>query len=127
MTAAVPELARRRILVTGAGSGIGLATAQVLQGQGAQVAAVVQDEGQAAGARDQLPGAAVLVQDLLDDAGAAGLPEKAAKALGGALSGLACCAGVFYKKGSDDTALDEWRHRGWPGYARVLPSREASA
>ncbi|MGM9489448.1 questin oxidase family protein [Ideonella sp. YS5] len=25
------------------------------------------------------------------------------------------------------TALDEWRHRGWPGYARVLPSREASA
>jgi len=25
------------------------------------------------------------------------------------------------------TALDEWHHRGWPGYARVLPSREASA
>jgi NAD(P)-dependent dehydrogenase (short-subunit alcohol dehydrogenase family) len=115
MSAAIPpkppaELAGRRILVTGAGSGIGLATAQVLQAQGARVAAVVQDEGQAAGARDALPGAAVLVQDLLDDAGAAALPEGAARALGGPLHGLACCAGVFYKKGSDDTALDEWRH-----------------
>jgi len=104
------ELAGRRVLVTGAGSGIGLATAQVLQGQGARVAAVVQDDRQAAFAREQLPGAVVLIQDLLDDAGAAALPERAARELGGALHGLACCAGVFYKKGSDDTQLDEWRH-----------------
>lgn len=108
--APAPELAGRRILVTGAGSGIGLATAQVLQGQGARVAAVVQDKQQAASVREQLPGAAVLVQDLLDDVGAAALPEKAARALDGPLHGLAACAGVFYKKGSDDTSLDEWRH-----------------
>lgn len=108
--APVPELAGRRVLVTGAGSGIGLVTAQVLQGQGARVAAVVQDEKQADGARGQLPGAVVLVQDLLDDTGAAALPERAARALGGPLHGLACCAGVFYKKGSDDTSLAEWRH-----------------
>lgn len=25
------------------------------------------------------------------------------------------------------TALAEWRHRGWPGYARVLPSRQAGS
>jgi Questin oxidase-like len=25
------------------------------------------------------------------------------------------------------TALDEWRHRGWPGYARVLPATAAQA
>lgn len=105
-----PELAGRRVLVTGAGSGIGLATAQVLQGQGARVAAVVQDEAQAASLREKLPGAAVLVQDLLDDAGAAALPARAARLLDGPLAGLACCAGVFYKKGSDDTTLDEWRH-----------------
>src|SRR6478736_540567 len=97
------ELAGRRILVTGAGSGIGLATAQVLQGQGARVAAVVQDQRQAALAWEQLPGALVLVQDLLDDAGAAALPERAAREWGEPLHGLACCAGVFYKKGSDDT------------------------
>lgn len=108
--APAPELAGRRVLVTGAGSGIGLATAQVLQGQGARVAAVVQDERQAAAVREQLPGAAFLVQDLLDDAGTAGLPERAAQALGGPLAGLACCAGVFYKRGSDDTSLEEWHH-----------------
>jgi NAD(P)-dependent dehydrogenase (short-subunit alcohol dehydrogenase family) len=105
-----PELAGRRILITGAGSGIGLATAQVLQGQGASVAAVVQDARQAASTRDQLPGAAILVQDLLDDSGAASLPERAARELQGPLQGVACCAGVFYKKGSDQTTLDEWRH-----------------
>ena len=49
------------------------------------------------------------LHDLLDDAGTAGLPAQAAQALGG-LDALACCAGVFYKKGSDDTSLDEWRH-----------------
>ena len=109
-TTASPELAGRRILVTGAGSGIGLATAQVLQGQGARVAVVVQDEQQAASVRAQLPGAAILVQDLLDDAGAAALPARAAQALEGPLHGLVCGAGVFYKKGSDDTRLEEWRH-----------------
>lgn len=105
-----PELAGRRILVTGAGSGIGLATAQVLQGQGAQVAAVVQTAEQAQGVRDRLGAAAVLVQDLLDDAGAASLPARAAQELQGPLHGLACCAGIFYKKGSDATTLEEWRH-----------------
>ena len=104
------ELAGRRILVTGAGSGIGLATAQVLQGQGAQVVAVVQDGTQAASTREHLPGAVVLVQDLLDDTATAALPGLAARQAGGPLHGLACCAGVFYKKGSDDTQLDEWRH-----------------
>jgi NAD(P)-dependent dehydrogenase (short-subunit alcohol dehydrogenase family) len=57
-----------------------------------------------------LAGAAVLVQDLLDDAGAAALPDRAAHALQGPLQGLACCAGVFYKKGSDQMSLEEWRH-----------------
>jgi NAD(P)-dependent dehydrogenase (short-subunit alcohol dehydrogenase family) len=40
------ELQGRRVLITGAGSGIGLATVQVLQQQGAKVAAVVQTEAQ---------------------------------------------------------------------------------
>ncbi len=105
---APPELAGRRALVTGAGSGIGLATAERLQQLGAQVAAVVQTEEQAQQLQHCLPDALVLVQDLLDHAACAALPELAAQSLGG-LDALACCAGMFVKKGSDDTSLDEWR------------------
>lgn len=105
-----PELAGRHVLVTGAGSGIGLATAQVLQSHGAKVCAVVQDERQAHHLQDTTRGLQVIVQDLLDAEGTAALPARAAQLLQGPLQGLACCAGVFYKKGSDDTRLDEWRH-----------------
>ncbi len=103
-----PELAGRHLLVTGAGSGIGLATAALLQRYGARVAAAVQDAEQAERVRETLPGAQVLQQDLLDEAGCIALPARAAQALGG-LDGLACCAGIFYKKGSDDTRVQEWR------------------
>ena len=102
------ELAGRRALVTGAGSGIGLATAKLLLQRGAQIAAVVQTGEQASLAQQQLPGALVLVQDLRDSAACAALPAQAAQGLGG-LDALACCAGIFVKKGSDDTTLDEWR------------------
>ena len=111
MTALPPdtqELAGRHALVTGAGSGIGLATACALSRHGARVAAVVQNDGQVQTVRAALPDAVVLVQDLLDDAACAALPARAAQALGG-LDALACCAGIFFKKGSDDTTLDEWR------------------
>ncbi|MFC7408083.1 SDR family NAD(P)-dependent oxidoreductase [Hydrogenophaga atypica] len=103
------ELQGRRVLVTGAGSGIGLACAAAARTRGAEVAAVVQHVAQRAVVQAAAPGAVVLVQDLLDEAGTAALPERAAQVLGG-LDGLACCAGIFYKKGSDDTSLDEWRH-----------------
>ena len=111
MTAMSPdtqELAGRHALVTGAGSGIGLATACALSRHGARVAAVVQNDGQVQTVRAALPDAVVLVQDLLDDVACAALPARAAQALGG-LDALACCAGIFFKKGSDDTTLDEWR------------------
>ena len=105
---ALPELHQRHVLVTGAGSGIGLATAHVLQRQGARVAAVVQNAQQAQTVQHALPAAAVLVQDLLDLDACRDLPTRAAQALGG-LDGLVCCAGIFFKKGSDATTLDEWR------------------
>jgi NAD(P)-dependent dehydrogenase (short-subunit alcohol dehydrogenase family) len=103
-----PEMRGRRALVTGAGSGIGLAVAGVLHAQGARIAAGVQHESQIAAVHAAIPGATVLLQDLLDDAGTAALPARAAAALGG-LDGLASCAGIFFKQGSDDTTLDEWR------------------
>ena len=102
------ELAGRRVLVTGAGSGIGFATACALSNHGAKVAAVVQSPDQVSIVQQALPHAVVFVQDLLDDQACAGLPEKAAQALGG-LDALACCAGIFFKKLSDEITLDEWR------------------
>lgn len=102
------ELKGRHALVTGAGSGIGLAVARVLAARGARVAGVVQHASQADELRSQVPEATVFVQDLLDDAATAALPGRAAQALSG-LDALACCAGIFFKKGSDDTTLDEWR------------------
>lgn len=106
--ARAPELQGRRALVTGAGSGIGRATAWVLLQHGAQVAAVVQDDTQALHTRAELPQATVLVQDLLDEAACMALPTRAAALLGG-LDALACCAGIFFKKSSDDTSLQDWR------------------
>lgn len=109
MATGIPlEMAGRHVLVTGAGSGIGLASAQVLLARGARVAGVVQNPAQADHLRAVLPQVAVLEQDLRDDAACAALPGRAAQAMGG-LDGLACCAGIFYKKGSDDTTLQEWR------------------
>jgi NAD(P)-dependent dehydrogenase (short-subunit alcohol dehydrogenase family) len=102
------ELAGRHVLVTGAGSGIGFATALALSHHGAKVAAVVQSQDQVAKLQNDLPHAIVFVQDLLDDDACAALPAKAAQALGG-LDALACCAGIFFKKLSDEITLEEWR------------------
>lgn len=104
----VGELHGRHLLVTGAGSGIGLATARVLRHHGARVTAVVQHAGQSAAVTQSVADAVVLVQDLLDDAGCAALPTRAAEA-GGALDGIACCAGMLVRGGSDDTTLATWR------------------
>lgn len=98
----------RRVLVTGAGSGIGLATARCLHRHGARIAAVVHHASQAAAVQTHLSDAVILVQDLLDDVACGALPTRAAQAMGG-LDGLACCAGIFFKKGSDDTTMQEWR------------------
>lgn len=102
------EMCNRRVLVTGAGSGIGLATANTLYRHGARIAAVVQTEAQALAVSETIPDAAVFLHDLLHHEESALLPERAASVLGG-LDGVACCAGIFFRGKSDGITLQHWQ------------------
>ena len=95
------QLSSRRALVTGGGSGIGLATAQMLAAQGAQVACLDLDVSAVPAPLVAVPGD--VSSDDVDAAVAA-----AADALGG-LDILVNNAGILTRGTVADTPLDEWR------------------
>jgi NAD(P)-dependent dehydrogenase (short-subunit alcohol dehydrogenase family) len=100
------RFAGRRIYVTGAASGIGLATARLLANQGAVLSLVdIQAEKLAAVARET--GGKVLIVDLRDGDAIDRSIAEAAEAMGG-IDGVVNCAGV--PSGSDIAELDpaEW-------------------
>ena len=102
---AFDELEGRRIIVTGADSGIGLAFTQAAAARGASVAVIVRE------ASDVLEGIVArerrLVADLADRGAARDATAAAVDALGG-VDALAACAGVFLHKGVLDTDGDDW-------------------
>lgn len=89
------RLAGRRVLVTGASSGIGAATARALAGAGARVALLARRAELLAELADTVPGAVAVPADLTDDDAAAAAVEQAAGRLGG-LDALVNAAGVFH-------------------------------
>jgi NAD(P)-dependent dehydrogenase (short-subunit alcohol dehydrogenase family) len=97
------RLAGRRIVVTGAASGIGRATAELFAGQGAALALLDRDE---AGLRG-LDGVAIAA-DVSNEASVAAAIASAAQALGG-LDGLVNVAGVFPTAKLEDTSLEMWQ------------------
>ncbi|MBM3519147.1 MAG: SDR family oxidoreductase [Alphaproteobacteria bacterium] len=101
------ELSGRRILVTCAESGIGLATARVLAREGARLACVILEESQRPALAQGVPQAAVLAQDLRDRDATHLLLALAGAQLGG-LDAVACCAGIFVQKSGVETTDDEW-------------------
>ncbi|MCU0983622.1 MAG: SDR family oxidoreductase [Acetobacteraceae bacterium] len=94
-----------RILVTGAGSGIGAALVALAAEDGARLACLARDSAEGALLAAQVPGAHILVRDLA--AGGDGLAAEAAGLLGG-LDGVALAAGVFDHRASAETDRAAW-------------------
>lgn len=101
MTEAASKFRGRRILVTGAASGIGKATAEALMSQGAAVALIDRS------AIDAPEGNVAVVADLTDPQQLATAVAQAAAALGG-LDGVVNSAGVACGTPIDDLDIDEW-------------------
>jgi len=100
------RLAGRRVLITGAASGIGAATARLFAQEGAALALLdIQAELLEQVARE-VGGTAIPV-DLLDETATPLAVERAAEALGG-LDGVINCAGV-----ADNRRLEEWTLPAW--------------
>jgi NAD(P)-dependent dehydrogenase (short-subunit alcohol dehydrogenase family) len=101
----------RRILVTGASSGIGRATAQLLAGLGAEIVATGRDAGRLGATIEALPGPGHrgMPFDLQDIDAIPRFVQGVAEA-GGALTGIAHCAGIQIGKpvrAADQAFMDQ--------------------
>lgn len=102
------SLAGRRLLITGAGSGIGLALLRDAVANGAICAAMVRDANDAAPVASLLPQSRIHCADLADTGKVAQLARQALASVGGSLDGLACVAGAFEQRGALETTLPQW-------------------
>lgn len=96
-------------LITGAGSGIGRATASALAAEGVRLALLDRDGAALAETARECPGAVVLQTDVTEEAQVAGAVTSAVDTLGG-LDAVVCCAGVSGPVGSaiDEITLSDW-------------------
>ena len=99
------RLAGRRILVTGAASGIGLAIARRFRSEGAAVAMLDRDE--AALGKARVDGASTLVCDVADERQVRAAVAQAASALGG-LDGVVNSAGIDLMRPFERMTSAEW-------------------
>lgn len=97
----------RRVLVTGASSGIGEACAQALADAGARVACLARRKDRVEALAERLGGAPITA-DLTDVGAAQAGVERAAEALGG-LDGLVNNAGVMRLGLVADGRVEDWR------------------
>lgn len=108
-TTATPRLTGRRLLVTGASSGIGRAVATAAAEEGAATALVARSAGELHDLAELLPGNHVVVPCDITDLGAAGAAvDRAAEELGG-LDGVVNSAGVVRPEDILDADPSGWR------------------
>lgn len=98
---ALGRLAGRRIVVTGAASGIGAAIAQLFVAEGAQVAALDRNA-------EGIQHGVAIAADVSDEASVAQAVERAALALGG-IDGLVNAAGIANGELLSEVSLEDWR------------------
>lgn len=99
----------RRVLVTGASSGIGAAIAEAVVAAGARVALVARSADDLADRAQRLGDAAVAAPaDVTDPAALATAIEQASAAMGG-LDAVVCSAGVVRPGGILETSPDDWQ------------------
>ena len=107
----VLPLSDERIIVTGAGSGIGAATALLAAAKGADVAVADIDRGAAEAVRDRISesgGRAIAVQvDVTAEADVEAMAARTVEELGG-LTGIVNNAGVIVTRPLTETTVEEW-------------------
>lgn len=101
------DLHRRRILITGASSGIGEATARACAHAGAQVACLARRGDRLAALADEID-AVPIVADIRDDGRVGQAVNEAAERLGG-LDGLVNNAGIIRRGSIAEGRMDDWR------------------
>lgn len=95
------RLAGRRILITGAASGIGCATAELFVREGAQVALLDQNP------NSRHPSGKVTVVDITDEGAVTEAVDRAGKEMGG-IDGVVNAAGIGGKQTLEQTDLASW-------------------
>lgn len=102
-----PRLGGRHVLITGAGSGIGRATARLLAAHGARLA-LLDRIADAVREVAQPLGAFHAAVDVADEAAVRETVAAAARAMGDALDGVVNCAGMAIPAPLGDTRLEDW-------------------
>lgn len=97
----------RRVLLIGAGSGIGLSTLSSAIKQGARIFATVRDEDEATRVGTTLPNASVKVLDVTDGEQTLVTIDEAAKTLGG-IDAVIYCAGIQLKGSLTSLTDEQW-------------------
>ncbi|MET3934697.1 SDR family oxidoreductase [Arthrobacter sp. OAP107] len=101
------RLKGRRIIITGAASGIGKSTAQLFAREGAAVGLLDRDKEKLQEAADEIGGVAFPV-DITDDEAVASAISEAAAALSG-IDGVVNAAGIMFRGHAVDVPAQDWR------------------